>query len=152
MLKAKERINSLKTQKQKLRERIDALYIDKLDNKISEEFWLERHNKWTQDLLKIQNNITAYEKANINFIEMGAKFLKICNEVVDLYKIADNNEKRELLNYVLQNFSMNGENLSYEYKKPFDIFAKGLNCNKKLPTLYDIGTFYRRIIQQNNRH
>ena len=132
---AKERINSLNAQKQKLRERIDALYIDKLDNKISEEFWLERHNKWTQDLLKIQNNITAYEKANINFIEIGAKFLKICNEVVDLYKIADNNEKRELLNYVLQNFSMDGENLSYEYKKPFDIFAKGLNPNKKLPML-----------------
>ncbi len=132
---AKEHINSLNKQKQKLRERIDNIYIDKLDGKISEEFWMDKHNKWTQDLLTIQNNITAYEKANINFIETGTKFLKICNEIVDLYKIADNNEKRELLNYVLQNLSMDGEKLSYTYKPPFNIFAKGLSCNKKLPRL-----------------
>ena len=131
----KERINSLNTQKQKLRERIGKIYLDKLDCKISEDFWPDRHNKWTQDLLAIQNAITAHEKTNINFIEMGTKFLKICNEVEDLYKVADNSEKRELLNYVLQNLCMDGENLSYEYKKPFDIFAKGLNRNKKLPRL-----------------
>lgn len=81
---AKEHINSLNKQKQKLRERIDNIYIDKLDGKISEEFWMDKHNKWTQDLLTIQNNITAYEKANINFIETGTKFLKICNEIVDV--------------------------------------------------------------------
>ena len=63
---------------------------------------------------------------------MGAKFLKIYNDVEDLYKVADNSEKRELLNYVLQNLMLDGESLSYEYKKPFDIFAKGLSCNKKL--------------------
>lgn len=37
----KERINSLQAQKAKLRERIDTIYLDKLDGKITEEFWLE---------------------------------------------------------------------------------------------------------------
>ena len=70
-------------QKQILRDRIDNIYLDKLDKKISEEFWQEKHNKWTQELLTIQNNITAYEKANINFIEQGANFLKICTDAED---------------------------------------------------------------------
>ncbi len=132
---SEERLSSLQKQKQILRDRIDNIYLDKLDKKISEEFWQEKHNKWTQELLTIQNNITAYEKANINFIEQGANFLKICTDAEDLYKYGDNSEKKQLLNYVLQNLTIEGENINYEYKKPFDIFAKGLNRNKKLPRL-----------------
>ena len=130
-----ERLKSLNAQKQKLTERIDNLYIDKLEGKISEEFWADKHSKWTQDLYTIKSNIDAIEKSNINFIEQGEKFLKICLEVNDLYKYGDNSEKKQLLNYVLQNLTIEGENIHYEYKKPFDIFAKGLNRNKKLPRL-----------------
>ncbi|MBQ2644415.1 hypothetical protein IJG14_02420 [bacterium] len=73
----------MNVKKQKLKERIDTLYLDKLDGKISENFWQERHNQWTQDLLTVQSNITAYEKADLNFIEQGANFLKICYEAHD---------------------------------------------------------------------
>ena len=97
--------------------------------------WMERHNSWTQALLTVQNNINAYERANIDFIEEGAKFLKICNEVKDLYLYGTYKERKELINYVLQNLTIEGENIHYDYKKPFDIFAKGLNRNKKLPRL-----------------
>ena len=37
--------------------------------------------------------------------------------------------------YVLQNFLVEGETLHYEYKMPFNFFALGLNCTKKLPRL-----------------
>ena len=130
-----EQLNSLNAKKQKLRVRIDGLYLDKIDGIISEEFWLERHNSWTQALLTVQNNINAYERANIDFIEEGAKFLKICNEVKDLYLYGTYKERKELINYVLQNLTIEGENIHYDYKKPFDIFAKGLNRNKILPRL-----------------
>lgn len=130
-----EQLNSLNAKKQKLRARIDGLYLDKIDGKISEEFWLERHNNWTEALLTVQNNINAYERANIDFIEEGAKFLKICSEIKDLYLYGNNKERKQLISYVLQNLTFEGENLNYEYKKPFDIFAKGLNRNKKLPRL-----------------
>ena len=89
---SEERLKSLHAQKQILRDRIDNIYLDKLDKKISEEFWQEKHNKWTQELLTIQNNITAFEKANINFIEQGANFLRICTDAEDLYKYGDNSE------------------------------------------------------------
>lgn len=131
----KERLNSLNTKKDKLRTRIEAIYVDKLDGKIFEAFWLVKHNEWTEELRTIQNNITAYENANINFIEQGAKFLKICNDVKNLYYYGNNSEKQELMNYVLQNITLDGENLSWEYKAPFDIFANGLSCTKKLPRL-----------------
>lgn len=132
---SEERLKNLQTQKQILKDRIDNIYLDKLDKKISDEFWQEKHNKWTQDLLVVQSNITKYEQANINFIEQGENFIKICNNAKDLYKYGNNAEKKQLLNYVLQNLTIDGENVYYDYKSPFDIFAKGLNRNKKLPRL-----------------
>lgn len=131
----KERLNSLNTQKQKLQDRIDNIYIDKLDGKISEDFWLTKHNQWINDLAVIKNKINAHENTNISFIEQGAKILKLCSEIMNLYQYADNSEKKELLNYVLQNFKVDGGNISYTYKKPFNLFAEGLSCNKILPRL-----------------
>lgn len=75
------------------------------------------------------------ENTSINFIEASDKFLKICSEISELYKYAKNSEKQDLINYVLQNFFIEGENLRYEYKKPFNMFAEGLSCTKKLPRL-----------------
>ena len=131
----KTRLNSLNTQKQMLRNRIEQLYVDKLDGKIAEEFWLKKHEEWSDELLKIQNNITAHEKTNINFIDMSSNFLKICSEISDLYKYGTIEEKQKLINYVLQNFLVEGETLHYEYKMPFNFFALGLNCTKKLPEM-----------------
>lgn len=58
--------------------------------------------------------------------------LIIYNNAKDLYKYGNNTEKKQLLNYVLQNLTIDGENVYYDYKSPFDIFAKGLNRKKIL--------------------
>ncbi len=67
--------------------------------------------------------------------------IKICNNAKDLYKYGNNAEKKQLLNYVLQNLTIDGENVYYDYKSPFDIFAKGLNRKKILTLVYDFRTF-----------
>ena len=82
----KERLSSLNAQKNQLRNRIEQLYLDKIDGKISEEFWLSKHTEWSDSLINIQNNITAYEKTNINYLDMSGEFLKICSEITELYK------------------------------------------------------------------
>ena len=61
--------------------------------------------------------------------------MKFCTQVKKEYLEANNVEKKEILNTVLQNSILNGKELSYNYKKPFDLFAKGLSCFKWLPRL-----------------
>ena len=131
----KTMLNSLNKQKEILSKRIETIYLDKLDGKITEEFWLQKHEEWSASLSKIQNKILAYEKTKMNYIQSSEEFLKICSEIPELYKFANNEEKQKLTNYVLQNFLVEGETLHYEYKLPFNFFALGLNCNKKLPRL-----------------
>ena len=127
-----ERVESLHSQSQRLRERINKIYIDKLDNLITEEFWLEKHNQWTLELDKLQTLVTAHDKANKSYIENGIQILNIASEAYELYISQSGNEKIKLLKIILSNFLLTGENISYEYKKPFDILAEGLACTTTL--------------------
>lgn len=127
-----ERIEALQAQNKKLRERINKIYIDKLDGNISAEFWLEKHNEWNLQLSKNDETIKAHAVANKNYIESAINVLSIAGKARDMYLRRPVVEKAKLLKILLSNCTVKDGNLSYTYKKPFDIFAKGLNCLVKL--------------------
>lgn len=125
------RISSLEIQAKKLRERIEKLYIDKLDEKISEEFWFDKDSQWNKELETVEAVLNAHKKAGMNYLKEGIKTLELCEKAYSLYNNETAEEKAKILKYLLSNSELEGGKLSYTYKKPFDIFAKGLSCIKK---------------------
>ena len=123
----KEKIKDFNKQKEILKERLSKIYLDKLDGTISEQFWLERHNQWTMELMHLQSTIEAYEKSNIDFMGNGINILNLLTNIEKTYLMSDIDAKKQILNTVLQNSYLKDGKLSYIYKKPFNIFAKGLN-------------------------
>ena len=67
---SKTMLNSLNKQKEILSKRIETIYLDKLDGKITEEFWLQKHEEWSASLSKIQN-------INLNCSKTIHKILKL---------------------------------------------------------------------------
>lgn len=94
-----ERTLTIKRQVELLSDRINKLYIDKLDGNISDEFWSCKHNGWSQEKLNLEIKLEALNKSNKNFIEEGVKFLNICTRINELYVLADVNQKQKLINY-----------------------------------------------------
>lgn len=128
----KETIEQLQTQNKRLSERLNKLYIDKLDGNISVEFWQAKHNEWNAQLLQNENIIKAHIKANKNFIESGIRILELAEKAPELYLKQNYFERAKLLKTLLSNCTLEDENVSYTYKKPFDILAEGLSCTKTL--------------------
>lgn len=128
----KETIEQLQMQNKRLSERLNKLYIDKLDENISVEFWQAKHNEWNAQLLQNENIIKAHIKANKNFIESGVRILELAEKAPELYLKQNYFERAKLLKTLLSNCTLEGENVGYIYKKPFDILAEGLSCNKTL--------------------
>ena len=128
----KEKIKDFNNQKEILKERLSKIYLDKLDGTISEQFWLERHNQWTMELMHLQSTIEAYEKSNIDFMGNGINILNLLTNIEKTYLLSDIDGKKQILNTVLQNSYLKDGKLSYTYKKPFNIFAKGLNYLENL--------------------
>ena len=53
--------------------------------------------------------------------------LDLVSRVNSLYESSRIDKKRKILNLVFSNFFLNGSNLSYDIRKPFDIFVKRAN-------------------------
>ena len=125
-----EKINALTVQKQKIKDRLEKIYIDKLDGNITNEFWLEKHTQWNNELETIQIVLNSHEKTSVKYLEHGIKILELCTNAYRLYSHKLPEEKAKMLKILLSNSSLKGGKVGYEYKKPFDILAKGLAFDK----------------------
>ena len=57
----------------------------------------------------------------------GISILNMLTNIEHTYLLSDIEGKKQILNMVLQNSYLKDGKLSYTYKKPFNLFAKGLN-------------------------
>lgn len=122
-----ERIASLTKQKEKIKDRLNKLYLDKLDGNITQEFWLEKHAQWNKELELIQGNLIGHEKSSIKYLEEGIRIFELCTNAYSLYSKREPEEKVKMLKILLSNCTLKGGKASYTYKEPFDILAKGLS-------------------------
>jgi len=68
--------------------------------------------------------------ANKNYYRTGVQILELANKAYFLYLRQNHHERRKILDQVVLNCFFDNGNLSFSYKKPFDILAKGLVSNK----------------------
>jgi len=127
----REEIQRLVKRAEALKNRLSKIYIDKLDGIIDNDFWAEKNNEWTLEHAKILQEINAHEKANINYMQQGVKFLELLENLYSQYIQLKTEEKSKMLQFIFSNFSIDGQNVRYDYNRPFDIFAEGLSCTIK---------------------
>ena len=126
-------VAALERQAALTQERLDAIYEDKLDGKISEEFWERKSGEWRQKQVEARAAIERHERANQYYFEDGIRVLSLAHRAYDLWLQQPQAEKRKLLNLLLSNCTFDGENLSATYRKPFGWLAEGSQCTDWLP-------------------
>lgn len=118
-----EVITSLQKQYQKLQDRIDAMYVDKLDSRISQEFFDRKSEEWRAEQADILRKIESHQNANRSYIDEGVKILELAQKAVILYEKQAMMEKRRLINFVFSNSTWTNGKLIPNYRKPFDLLA-----------------------------
>ena len=116
-----------------LQNRIDRMYVDKLDGRISEAFYEEHLDQWRADQENLLERIKVHQNANVDYCEKGLSILELANKAYFLYLQQTAEEKRKLLNFVLLNCTLTKGTLCPTYRKPFDILAKGLTRSNWRP-------------------
>jgi len=101
--------------------RMDRAYTDRLDGRISEEFWLRKSAEWQAEESQIQGSIRALETAQPERFLNAARILELANKAHFLYVRQNHAERAKLLKMVLSNCGIDAVSLYPTYRKPFDL-------------------------------
>ncbi|HEY4009736.1 MAG TPA: recombinase family protein [Acidobacteriaceae bacterium] len=108
-----------------VRNRIDAAYVDKLDGKISEEFWERKMADWRLEEQQVKLALNDVANAGEEDRALSAeRTLELANKAYSLYVSQDSFEKAKLLRMLLSNCSMDALSVSPAYRYPFDLIFK----------------------------
>lgn len=104
-----------------LTHRIDALYADKLDGKITEEFWEEKHNQWHNEKVTLLNKLQSLSVASKNFYESSNLLLNWCKDAPAKFLGKSAETKRKILNLIGSNFIYKDGKLSIVLNPVFEL-------------------------------
>jgi site-specific DNA recombinase len=104
-----------------VRRRMDQAYQDKLDGKISEDFWVRKSTEWQMEEQQIQSSIGALKVARPERLLDAARILELANKAYFLYVKQPPAEKAKLLKMVLSNCAIDAVSIYPTYRKPFNL-------------------------------
>ena len=128
-----KRLNSLKAQLEKAKNRLSRLYDLKLDGEIDNNMFKIKENEYKTRIIESESKIRKSENINPNFYEDACKTFELAKGLHSQYIQGDYAQKAKILKFIGSNYTLIGEKLIPAYKKPFDIFAKGPSSNTWLP-------------------
>lgn len=120
-------MKNLQSEYDRIENRLDKMYEDKLDGNITEDKYdtlLDKYKRIQADLL-IQ--MEQHSNADENYFVKASKLLELAYRAHELFEKADAYQKRELLFCLFQNSQMDGKKLIPSLKMPFDAI---LEANK----------------------
>ncbi len=116
-----------------LEERISRMYDDKLDRLISEELYLKKVKEYKEKQRDILIQIEDHTKADEDFYITAPKILNLANRALEIFESSEVNEKRALINLLLQNPLLSGQKLLFSLRSPFYMIAKCGQTKNWLP-------------------
>jgi len=116
-------ISRLRAEHARLQNRIDTMYVDKLDGRIDVSFFDRMSAEWRSEQSRLLRSIQEHESASTAFEADGVRLLELSSKAHELFEMQAPGEKRRLLNFVFSNCSWKGGELRAEYKQPFDLLA-----------------------------
>ncbi len=119
-----EAIKSLRQEYDRVKNRLEVAYNDKLDGQIDAKLWQKKSTEFNTKLIQIEADLQSHRKANESYLELGGNVIDLARRAHDLYQRQDNWERRRLLDYVVSQCTYEDGTLHVTYRKPFNWFAE----------------------------
>ena len=104
----------------RLQDRINAMYVDKLDGLVDTAFYDRMSNQWREEQNRCQREIERHQNADKSYKDEGIALLDLARNAQRLFVSQEPREKRRLLNFVLSNCSWEDGEVIATFRQPFD--------------------------------
>jgi site-specific DNA recombinase len=109
-----------------LQHRIDQTYYDKIDKKISDEFWQTHSSKWIEEKECLAMKLLAIQKADKNYLENANLVLELPRKAITLFQKQDSHQKRRMIDILVSNCSYKDEKLDVQLNPVFEMTRKAV--------------------------
>lgn len=116
-------VDALQRQYDRLQQRIERMYLDKLDGQINAEFFAQKSTEWRRDQTEVLAKIQGHQTVNTDYMREGVVMLELAQDAHAQWLNQDSSEKRELVKIVYSNLKWNKGELEVEFRQPFDLLV-----------------------------
>ncbi len=125
---SQELYKKLTEEKEKYLKRLDSLYIDKLDGRITNSIYDKFYIEFRSKIDEIDEKLANFQKAEDNYFITVNYLLELANRSYELFLSSKLEEKRLLIKLTLSNLEAEGKTLRYNLLKPFNYLFEYSNC------------------------
>ena len=118
-----EAIERLQADYARLQNRLDAMYVDKLDGHIDSASFERLATDWREEQANCLRLIEQHQAANQSYMAEGIRLLELARNARRFFEKQEAREKRRLLDFVVSNCSWRDGQLKTEFRQPFDLLA-----------------------------
>jgi DNA invertase Pin-like site-specific DNA recombinase len=119
-----EAIRRHQVEHKRLQERINAMYVDKLDGVVDTAFFEKMSTQWRDEQNRCLREIERHQSADQSYMEEGVQLLELARNAQKLFEQQEPREKRRLLNFVLSNCTWEDGQVVANFRQPFDLLAE----------------------------
>ena len=118
-----EAIERLQAEYVRLQNRLDTMYVDKLDGRIDAASFDRMAMAWRAEQAECLRLIEQHQTANQSYMTEGVRLLELARNARNLFEKQEAGEKRRLLDFLVSNCSWKDGQLTAEFRQPFDSLA-----------------------------
>jgi hypothetical protein len=91
-----------------------------LDGTVTKEMYNDKSNEYTNRLAEINEQLKTHASADPSYYITASTVLNLAKRALTIFDSSEVEEKRTLLNFILQNCTAYGKELSFTMKNPFN--------------------------------
>jgi hypothetical protein len=114
-------IKKLQTRYDQIQSRIETMYLDKLDGRITQEFFDKHSATWHREQDGLQHKIQDIQKATLAPIDQAVDMLRLTSRASELFLQQPATEQRRLLQVVVEKAAWQDGALRTTLFEPFEI-------------------------------
>ncbi len=117
-------INALNTRWKALQRRLEVLYDDRLDERITLEQWEVKQKEITEEQTSVQAEISRLKDDEAKYFEIWLNILDLATRAREIYLRRSPEERRILLSHIFSNLVLKDEKVAYTLTKPVEKLAE----------------------------
>ena len=129
----KKSLVNLRNEYDKIEARINNAFDLVADGSITKDMFNKKLKEYKEKQAELNEEMQRYTNADENYYITANTVLNLAKKAHEIFQNSEVEEKRQLLNFLLQNLQLKGEKLMFKMKTPFDTVLQSSKCSTVLP-------------------